>query len=196
MLILRLYLLAGLVAHKAVWEVLKRRQGAPTEPAPAAPKPSLAVTAVKAVKVAILLGIAAQTVLPTILPIFPEDSQGAFALRVAGVILYTAGLALAVGSRLQLGANWSDIETAQVLERQHVVERGVYALIRHPIYVGDVLLLWGLELALDSWLVAGVALLTPVVLAQAIREERMLERSLPGYSDYCARTKRFIPYVV
>jgi len=195
MVLLRLYLLAGLVAHKLVWELLKRRGGPPTHVA-AKPKSSLLVQAIKAVKIAILLGIAAQTVLPTILPIFPEGTQGAVAVRAAGILLYTAGLALAVGSRLQLGSNWSDIETAKVLERQHVVERGVYSLIRHPIYVGDILLLWGLELALDSWLVVGVALLTTVVLAQAIREERMLERNLPGYTDYCARTKRFIPYVV
>jgi protein-S-isoprenylcysteine O-methyltransferase Ste14 len=194
MLVLRLYLLAGLVAHKLVWEALKRRPSPPVA-APRAKVP-LHVRAVKSAKVAILLGIAVQTVLPTILPIVPEDSESATLIRTVGLVLYTLGLGLAVGSRLQLGSNWSDIESARVLDRQVVVERGIYGLIRHPIYVGDVMLLWGFELALNSWLVAGVAVLTPVVLAQAIREERMLVQSLPGYSDYCARTKRFIPYVV
>jgi protein-S-isoprenylcysteine O-methyltransferase Ste14 len=194
MLVLRLYLLAGLVAHKLVWEALKRRSSTPVEPR-RAPVP-LHTRAVKLAKVAILLGIAVQTLLPTILPIVPDDAQSATLLRTVGVALYTLGLGLAIGSRLQLGSNWSDIESARVLEKQVVVERGIYGLIRHPIYVGDVMLLWGLELALNSWLIAGVAVLTPVVLAQAIREERMLVQSLPGYSDYCARTKRFIPYVV
>jgi protein-S-isoprenylcysteine O-methyltransferase Ste14 len=191
-ILLRLYLLVGLVAHKAVWEALKRR---PERRQPSPPAP-LSVRIVKAAKVAILLGIVLQTVVPTTLPIVPDASSSATTIRALGVILYTAGLALAIGSRLQLGSNWSDIETARVLDRQVVVERGVYGLIRHPIYVGDILLLWGLELALNSWLVVGVALLTPVVLAQAIREEKMLEQTLPGYAEYCARTKRFIPYVV
>jgi hypothetical protein len=72
MLLLRLYLLAGLVAHKAVWEVLKRRGGASKAAAPvAAGGRSLAIRAVKVVKVSILLGIVAQTLLPTILPILP-----------------------------------------------------------------------------------------------------------------------------
>jgi protein-S-isoprenylcysteine O-methyltransferase Ste14 len=194
MLVLKFYLLAGLVAHKLVWEALKRRPSSPP-PSPRAPVP-LQVRVVKGAKVAFLLGIAVQTLLPTILPIVPEHSESEVLIRTVGVVLYTLGLGLAIGSRLQLGSNWSDIESARVLDKQVVVESGIYGLIRHPIYVGDVMLLWGLELALNSWLLAGVAALTPVVLAQAIREERMLVRSLPGYSDYCARTKRFIPYVV
>jgi protein-S-isoprenylcysteine O-methyltransferase Ste14 len=191
---LRLYLLSGLIAHKVVWEVLKRRApGGAAAPKPTAPPH---VRAVKAAKVAVLAGIAVQTMLPTFMPVFPDGSPNAFTLQAAGVVLYTLGLALAVGSRLQLGSNWSDIESARVLDQQVVVERGIYGLIRHPIYVGDVLLLWGLELALNSWLVAAVAVLTPVVLVKAIREERMLARSLPGYSEYCARTKRFIPFLI
>jgi protein-S-isoprenylcysteine O-methyltransferase Ste14 len=99
-------------------------------------------------------------------------------------------------SRLQLGSNWSDIETAKVLRDQAVVAIGVYRYIRHPIYVGDLLLLIGLQLSLNSWLVIAALLISPVVLWQAITEEKMLVESLPGYGAYCMRTKRFIPFVV
>jgi Putative protein-S-isoprenylcysteine methyltransferase len=191
MIFLRLYLLAGLVAHKAVWEILKRRK-APAGERPA-PKPQpLSVKLVKAVKVAILLGIVAQTMLPEILPISAEP----FGLRVVGVVLYTAGLLIAVIARFQLDNNWSDIETAQVLSHQQVVSNGIYGYVRHPIYVGDILLLLGLELSLNSWLVVGVALMTPVILLQATREEKKLVETLPGYDVYCQQTKRFIPFVV
>ncbi len=191
MIFLRLYLLAGLIAHKAVWEILKRRK-APAGERPA-PKPQpLSVKLVKAVKVAILLGIVAQTMLPEILPISAEP----FGLRVVGVVLYTAGLLIAVIARFQLDNNWSDIETAQVLSHQQVVSNGIYGYVRHPIYVGDILLLLGLELSLNSWLVVGVALMTPVILLQATREEKKLVETLPGYDVYCQQTKRFIPFVV
>jgi protein-S-isoprenylcysteine O-methyltransferase Ste14 len=190
MILLRLYLLAGLIAHKAVWEILKRRK-APTGEKPA-PKPQpLSVQLVKAVKIAILLGIVAQTMLPEILPI----SQQPFLLRVIGVAIYTAGLLIAVIARFQLDSNWSDIETAQVLSHQQVVSNGIYGYVRHPIYVGDILLLFGLELSLNSWLVLGVALMTPVILLQATREEKKLVETLPGYDVYCEQTKRFIPFV-
>lgn len=191
MIFLRLYLLAGLIAHKAVWEILKRRKAPSTErPAPKAQP--LAVQLVKGVKVAILLGIVAQTMLPEILPI----SQEPFLLRVAGVAIYTAGLLIAVIARFQLDSNWSDIETAQVLSHQQVVSNGIYGYVRHPIYVGDILLLFGLELSLNSWLVLGVALMTPVILFQATREEKKLVETLPGYDVYCQNTKRFIPFVI
>ena len=191
MILLRLYLLAGLIAHKAVWEILKRRK-APSAEMPAPKSQPLTVQLVKTVKVGILLGIVAQTMLPEILPISPEP----FSLRVAGIAIYTAGLLIAVIARFQLDNNWSDIETAQVLSHQQVVSNGIYGYVRHPIYVGDILLLFGLELSLNSWLVLGVALMTPVILLQATREEKKLVETLPGYDSYCQNTKRFIPFVI
>ncbi len=82
------------------------------------------------------------------------------------------------------------------MREQAVVSNGPYRLIRHPIYVGDLMLLFGLELALNSWLVLGVLLLAPIVLRQAVQEEKKLALALPGYQEYCANTKRFIPFVV
>ena len=186
---LRLYLLGGLVLHKLVWEVLKRRQGVRSAPKQ---KQGLKLLMVKAVKVGILAAIVVQTLLPDVFPITPQPG----ALRSWGLAIYTAGLVIAVAGRLQLGGNWLDIETAAVLERQRVVDGGLYRYIRHPIYTGDLLLLVGLELALNSWCVVLVALLAPPVMLKAVAEERMLARTLPGYSEYCRRTKRFVPFVV
>jgi len=185
----RLYLLAGLVAHKLLWEILKRR----LPPAAARAEPVVArVAFLKGVKLVILLGVVAQTMLPDLLPI----TQRPGGVRVVGGVIYTTGLALAMLARLQLGTNWSDIETPHLQRAHTVVARGVYAYIRHPIYCGDLLLLLGLELALNSWLVLGVAAMAPFVVRQALGEERRLRQALPGYAAYCARTKRFVPHVV
>lgn len=184
MIALRMYLLGGLLLHKAVWEVMKRGR-----------KPQSTDTRtklVKLVKVGILASIVLQTLLPDILPIAADSS----AIRIAGVCIYSLGLLTAILGRVHLGNNWSDIETAKVLTKQEVVNRGVYRYIRHPIYSGDLALLTGLELALNSWLVLGAILLIPIVARQAIREEEMLREELSGYPSYCERTKRFVPFVV
>jgi protein-S-isoprenylcysteine O-methyltransferase Ste14 len=188
--ILRCYLLAGLIIHKAVWEVLKRRES-PAQTAKPFVRSARARLA-KTVKIGILLGIITQTFVPEVLQIASDP----FFLRLSGSILYTAGLILAIRSRIQLGGNWSDIETAQILRHQGVVTDGIYRYIRHPIYVGDLALLHGLELCLNSWLVVAVVAITPIVLRQALHEEKMLIKSLPGYAEYCGTTKRFIPFIV
>jgi len=184
---LRLYLFSGLVAHKLVWELLKR-----CTPATARPR-AAQLTLVKVVKIAILVGILVQTLLPD--DVFPI-ARNATALRLIGTLIYTCGLLTAIVGRFQLGRNWSDIETPTVGEEHTVVTHGLYRFIRHPIYVGDLLLLLGLELALNSWLVLGVFALIPVILRRAVEEEKFLEGQLPGYRLYVQRTKRFIPFVV
>jgi protein-S-isoprenylcysteine O-methyltransferase Ste14 len=190
-ILLKLYLLAGMVFHKALWETMKRRQGG-AQPAGTERLP-LKTRLVKLVKLLILAAIIGQTVLPMdILPI----SSNPEILRLAGLLIFTLGLLTAVAARVQLGANWSDIEEGKVADRHTVVSSGIYRYIRHPIYTGDILLLLGLELCLNSWLVLGLVLLVPVVTRQAIREEQKLLTALPDYAEYMRRSKRFIPFLV
>jgi protein-S-isoprenylcysteine O-methyltransferase Ste14 len=71
---------------------------------------------------------------------------------------------------------------------------GVYALVRHPIYSGLILLGMGLAIIGASWmhvvlLVALVALLS----AKARVEERMLLARFPAYAEYAARVGRLAP---
>jgi len=194
MIWLQIYLLAGLVAHKALWEALKRRNSRNNQANHK--RQPIILKLVKGAKVAILFGMVAQTIAPDALNILPIAELSPDALRGAGVVIYTTGLVVAMLGRIQIGANWSDIESVQVKRNQSVVSHGLYRYIRHPIYVGDLLLLAGFELSLNSWLALGAGLLAPVILWKALREERMLIESLPGYEKYCARTKRFIPFVV
>lgn len=192
MILLRAYLFAGLVAHKLVWEWLKRRQRSTSAKAAMGDAP-LRVRAAKLAKMLVLGGILLQTLTPWHWFPIAADPQR---LVAVGVAIYTVGLAVAIAGRVQLGGNWSDIEAAQVLTHQTVVNHGLYRYVRHPIYVGDLLLLAGLELALNSWLVLGVLVLAPIVLSRAVREEELLKQSLTGYREYCKTSKRFIPFVV
>lgn len=180
-MLLRAYLLAGLAAHKIVWEYLKHTQ--------AVAAPNRGPVLVRIVKMFVLGGLLAQAVLPEIFPITPHR----LSLQIAGLTLFTAGLALAIAARITLGANWTDIEQGAVGQRHEVVARGVYRFIRHPIYTGDLLLIAGFELTLNSWLVLGVLPLAIYVHIKAVQEEAKLARSLPGYAAYCDNTGRFLP---
>jgi protein-S-isoprenylcysteine O-methyltransferase Ste14 len=84
------------------------------------------------------------------------------------------------------------------VERGHrVISDGPYAIVRHPMYSGAVLLILGIPLLLGSWW--GLALSPVIILLLAIRavlEERTLMAELPGYADYAARVRhRLIPGV-
>ena len=132
-----------------------------------------------------------QLFLPDIFPITADASL----IRMLGLVLFTSGLALAMWARVLLDKNWSDIESAIIKNRHEVVDRGIYRYIRHPIYVGDLLLLLGFELALNSLLFIAVLVLAPIVLRQAVREEKILLATLPGYAQYAERTRRFLPFI-
>jgi len=186
--LLRLYLLCGLVFHKAVWEIMKRRSARSF--LLRISSGSLLVLMARLVKLGILAGMVLQLFLPDMLPI----STRPLLPQAAGMALFTSGLIIAVFARWRLGDNWTDIETAGLLKEQELVSKGVYRFIRHPIYVGDFLLVTGFELALNSMLAFGAILLVPIIVRQAIREEAVLTHNLPGYEDYRVRTKRFVPF--
>jgi protein-S-isoprenylcysteine O-methyltransferase Ste14 len=192
--ILRLILFLGLVFHKLLWEVMKRRRD--LRPQTSDLRPSAWVLGlgswVKFIKGMILIFLIIQTLFLDLLPISDQPTT----LRIIGTIIYFVGLTAAVIGRLQLGKNWVDLEDYQVLPQQSVVTRGIYRYIRHPIYTGDILLLVGLELALNSWLVLGVFIPLLVVIKQALVEEALLAQAFPAYSAYCRQTKRFIPFIL
>ena len=192
-ILLRVYLFAGLAAHKILWELLKgnRDQSSPEKTSESA----IFLQVVKTGKIAITLGLFAQLVLPEILPI----KDGPVVPRVAGLIgliLFSFGLLIAMLARLELGNNWSDIETGLVKPNHMLVNQGVYRFIRHPIYSGDLAMLLGFELCLNSWLVVAVVIIAIPTIYGALREERVLAETVTGYQAYRAQTKRFIPFVI
>ena len=87
--------------------------------------------------------------------------------------------------------------TIRVEPGQPVVSTGVYAIVRHPLYSGALLLLVFTPLALGSYwtLIVAVAMVFALVW-RILDEERFLKQNLPGYTDYCRRVRyRLIPWV-
>jgi protein-S-isoprenylcysteine O-methyltransferase Ste14 len=87
--------------------------------------------------------------------------------------------------------------TIQVDAGQTVISTGPYAWVRHPMYFGTVVLWMGTPLALGSWVALPVfALLVSFYVLRLLSEEKVLRTELPGYAEYCAKTRfHLIPLV-
>jgi protein-S-isoprenylcysteine O-methyltransferase Ste14 len=88
-------------------------------------------------------------------------------------------------------------QTVEVEAGQKVVSTGPYALVRHPMYVGGLVFILGIPLALGSWWgLFIVVLFTPVMVWRILDEEKLLAKDLPGYAEYRTRVKyRLVPSV-
>jgi protein-S-isoprenylcysteine O-methyltransferase Ste14 len=78
-----------------------------------------------------------------------------------------------------------------------IVEAGPYRWVRNPMYLGHLIFLAGLALALRSWAGAVVFAAHLAWFERRVREDeaRLAERFGEGYRDYCRRVKRWIPGV-
>jgi protein-S-isoprenylcysteine O-methyltransferase Ste14 len=87
--------------------------------------------------------------------------------------------------------------TVEVVEGQKVISTGAYAIVRHPMYLGSIIMILFTPIALGSWWAVPVfALYIPVLIWRIINEERVLLRDLPGYREYSMkRPYRLLPHV-
>jgi protein-S-isoprenylcysteine O-methyltransferase Ste14 len=85
----------------------------------------------------------------------------------------------------------------EVAEDQRVINTDVYGIVRHPMYVGMIVLYAISPIVLGSWWAVIPALvIIPVIVARILDEEKALEQDLPGYVEYKQKVKyRLIPFV-
>jgi protein-S-isoprenylcysteine O-methyltransferase Ste14 len=115
------------------------------------------------------------------------------AVRWLGVVLFAAGGALRLWPVFVLGDRFSGLVAIQ--PGHTLVTTGIYAVIRHPSYLGLLVNSLGWALAFRSGVgVLLTALLIPPLLARIHAEERLLRGQFGGaYDAYRARTSRMIP---
>lgn len=87
--------------------------------------------------------------------------------------------------------------TIEVAADQRVISTGPYAIVRHPMYAGAFLYLVGTPLALGSlWGLLPIPAMMPFLIWRLFDEERLLARSLPGYTEYQQRVRhRLVPFL-
>ena len=113
---------------------------------------------------------------------------------VIGIVLIAGGLVLAIRGGVDLGGALTPLPRPR--DDAALVDTGVYALARHPIYGGLILGAFGWAMIQASV----VALVLAAALAaffrlKSAREEHWLEARYPDYAAYRRRTRRFIPWI-
>jgi len=114
---------------------------------------------------------------------------------------------VALAGDVLVGAGWLAIFfvfrensfTSAIIELapdQKVVSSGPYAMVRHPMYSGALVMLLGIPIALGSWWgVLIVAAFLPALIWRLVEEERFLAKNLAGYAAYQSRVKyRLLPW--
>jgi len=107
----------------------------------------------------------------------------------AGEVMATAGLVITIAALLTLRTSFSILP-----EARHLVTRGPYRLVRHPMYCGEFLTSAGMVLPTADWW--ALLVFAAFCLLQTLRagyEERVLAASFPEYAAYARGVPRFVP---
>lgn len=115
-------------------------------------------------------------------------------MSLVGDAVAALGLGLGI---LAVAQNNYAAANITVETQQPVISRGLYGLVRHPMYFSVLITMAGIPLALGSYW--GLAVLTLAILALVLRiddEEKMLTEELSGYREYTHQVRyRVIPYL-
>jgi protein-S-isoprenylcysteine O-methyltransferase Ste14 len=87
--------------------------------------------------------------------------------------------------------------TVEVFAGQKVISTGPYAVVRHPMYVGLIMMFLFIPLALGSfWALLFFIPVCAIVIVRILNEEKVSQRDLPGYKEYCEKVRyRLVPFV-
>ena len=87
--------------------------------------------------------------------------------------------------------------TIKVEKNQKVVDKGLYGIVRHPMYTATIFLFLAMPLILGSLYAFFIFLFYPILIVfRIIYEEKILEKELEGYIEYKKKVKyRLIPYI-
>jgi len=114
--------------------------------------------------------------------------------RWLGFAILAAGVAVAAAGALTLGPNLTP--ATEPLPEGRLVTRGIYQVVRHPIYLGVSTILAGYGMLRGGWWGGGVVFAVALAYfeAKARVEERWLVARMTGYEEYRRRVPRIVPF--
>jgi protein-S-isoprenylcysteine O-methyltransferase Ste14 len=122
--------------------------------------------------------------------VFPRPG----ACSIAGGVVMIAGGLFFLTALVRLGPGLTPLPYPK--DGATLIRSGPYAIVRHPIYSGGLLLAAGWALCVHSWLTVGYVVLLFVFLdLKSRREETWLAERFPAYRDYQQRVRRLVPFV-
>ena len=123
-----------------------------------------------------------------------SGALGAATSALGAAAIVVGALLMFLGARA-LGASFTPLP--RPLETARLVETGIYAQVRHPIYGGLMVAAFGYGgLTASPLALVLAAILAALLVAKTIREEAWLVERYAGYPDYRRRTRRFFPRLI
>jgi len=85
----------------------------------------------------------------------------------------------------------------EVSKNQKVISTGLYRIVRHPMYLGILIMFLPTPIALGSyWALIPLSVLPVILILRILNEEKVLSNNLEGYYEYCQKTRfRLIPFI-
>jgi protein-S-isoprenylcysteine O-methyltransferase Ste14 len=115
-------------------------------------------------------------------------------LQALGALMCAFGVGFAIWSRRILAESWNAAVTRG--ENHSLVQRGPYAIVRHPIYFGLVIAVVGMVLALGEVRAVALLLGVEILLRKMGQEEQILRTAFPTeYPEYEYNVKRLLPWI-
>ena len=117
-------------------------------------------------------------------------------LKVLGGVMLLPSLYLIFMATVQ-NTFLSALVRIQTDRKHRVISTGVYGFVRHPLYLGCLLMIFGAPLLLGSIVGAAIGVIGTIgLIVRILGEEQMLKNELVGYADYMKKVKyRLIPFV-
>ena len=123
------------------------------------------------------------------------DQKRSALLGIVGVVLCAAGVGVMVAARIHLGRNWG-MPTSRK-EHPELITSGPYAYVRHPIYCGIILAMFGTMIGASVFWAVPLLLFTLYFVYAAHREEDFMIAQFPEqYPAYQRRTRMLLPFVL
>lgn len=115
---------------------------------------------------------------------------------ILGIIFSIAGVTIAIIARHTLGSNWSG--NVELKKGHRLITNGIYSVVRHPIYLGILLMMIGTLLVFESGLVLIIFFFAACVFAFRIkREEGLMMKTFPKeYPKYKKNVRSLIPFII
>ena len=119
-----------------------------------------------------------------------------FVVSGSGGALFLLGFAVVLAAIYQNSFALPIVED-QTERGQTLVDTGLYAVVRHPLYLGMLPFLGGIALWLGSYAsLIAVSVLLIVLITRIVVEEKVLRKTLPGYTEYMKKVRyRLVPFV-
>ena len=134
--------------------------------------------------------------IPEFIPFKYFSYKQFFLTQIAGLLIISFGVFICIWARECLSQNWSG---KVIIQREHaLIKNGPYKIIRHPIYSGVLIMMFGSSIIIGNILGFIWVLFCFIGLyRKSKQEEDLLEKEFgKDYNEYKMDTKMIIPKIL